>query len=447
MGKLFGTDGMRAVAGQFPLEYSAVYMLGKTLIKILHEKGLPPKVIIGRDTRESGEWIEQAMIHGIQDYQGEAISAGVIPTSAISYLTKKHPFSSGVVISASHNPYQYNGIKIFSHDGLKIPDNWEDTLETALKFSGQITPKKNIEIKYDSSLSQEYIDFLKTRFSMRFSPRKIKIICDCSNGTSSFFAPRVLSDLGFDVTPIYAEPNGKNINAGCGSMHPENLAKEVVEHNADIGIAYDGDADRAFWIDEKGKILNGDYTLLILAQFFQKQNKLKSDYIVATTMSNLGLEKALEKLHIKLFRTQVGDKYVLEQMIRLQANLGGEQSGHTIILDECPTGDGILTSIKMLETMVSMNAPLSTLAEGLKEYPQVLKNVPISHKEDLKNFSEITKTITHIKQRLADKGRLNVRFSGTEPVVRIMVEGENLEEINKFANEIADSISKHLGKL
>lgn len=445
MDKLFGTDGIRAIAGQFPLDYSSVYTLGKALAELLEEEGLPLKVIIGRDTRESGVWLEQALIQGINESKGEAFSAGIIPTSAISFLTKKYSFSAGIIISASHNPYQDNGIKIFSSQGIKISNVWEKKLERAIQTERQNVRKEKIEITPSSSFGEEYIDFLTNRFSHVNFQRKIKLVLDCSNGASCFFAPKVFKDLGFDVTTLGDSPDGKNINFQCGSLYPQNLAKKVVENKADIGIAYDGDADRAIWVDEKGRILNGDHTLFALSQFMKEKGRLKSDFVIATTMSNLGLEKALEKFKLKLYRTKVGDKYVLEQMMKLDANLGGEQSGHTIFLDDCPTGDGILTSIKMLEVIVSRNTSLSELVKDFKEFPQILLNVRVTRKEDFNQFPEIKNAMDEIKKELADSGRLHLRYSGTEPVARIMIEGQDRGQIENQAQKMALLIERYLG--
>ena len=445
MKKLFGTDGIRAVAGQSPLDYSSVYALGKALISLLKEGDLKPRVIIGRDTRESGEWLEQALFQGINEGQGEAVSVGIIPTSAVSFLAKKYSFSAGIVISASHNSYQDNGIKIFSSQGIKISDAWESKLEKAIIEAPSNVKKENTRITPQSSLGQDYVDFLKSRFSHVNLKRKIKVVLDCSNGASSLFASQVFLGLGSEVIAMGNTPDGKNINANCGSLYPQNLARKVVESKADIGVAYDGDADRAIWVDEKGRILNGDHTLFVLSRFMKEKGRLKSDYVIATAMSNMGLEKALEKLDLKLLRTQVGDKYVLEEMMKLKANLGGEQSGHTIFLDDCPTGDGILTSLKMLEVMAAYNLPLSKLVEDLEEYPQILLNVPVRKKTDFDQFPEIINAKEKIEKRLGDSGRLNVRYSGTEPVARVMIEGQDKGEIEDYASQMASVISKYLG--
>ena len=446
MEKLFGTDGIRAIAGQFPLDYSSIWTLGKALVGLLQEEGLAPRVIIGRDTRESGAWIEQALFQGIKEGHGRAISTGIIPTSAISFLTKKHSFSAGIVISASHNPYQDNGIKIFSSKGIKISEAWEERLEEAIHKGQKSVKKENIKVNPTSSFGQDYMDFLKSRFSHVRLPLCIKLVLDCSNGASCFYAARIFQDLGFEVITIADSPNGKNINDRCGSLYPERLAEEVVKNKALIGVAYDGDADRAIWVDEGGRILNGDHTLFVLSRFMKERRKLQSGYVVATTMSNMGLEKALESFGLKLFRTQVGDKYVLEQMMKLKANLGGEQSGHTIFLDDCTTGDGILTSIKMLEVMATHDVSLSELVADYEEYPQILLNVRVARKDDFDLYPEITETVEGIKRELGSSGRLNLRYSGTEPVARIMIEGEEKRRIESSAHKLARLIEKHLGK-
>ena len=446
MEKLFGTDGIRAIAGQFPLDYTSIWTLGKALIELLQEEGLAPRVIIGRDTRESGAWIEQALFKGIREGDGQAVSAGIIPTSAVSFLTKKHAFSGGIVISASHNPYQDNGIKIFSSKGTKISEAWEERLEEAIHNRQKSIKKEKIDIIPSSSFGQDYMDFLKSRFPYVKLPHHIKLVLDCSNGASCFYAPRIFKDLGFEVVTIANSPDGKNINDRCGSLYPECLAQEVVKNKASIGVAYDGDADRAIWVDEGGRILNGDHTLFVLSRFMKERRKLQSDYVVATTMSNMGLEKALESFGLKLFRTQVGDKYVLEQMMKLKANLGGEQSGHTIFLDDCPTGDGILTSIKMLEAMATHDVSLSELVANYEEFPQILLNVRVARKGDFDLYPEITETVEEIKRELGNSGRLNLRYSGTEPVARIMIEGEEKGQIESLANKLARLIEKHLGK-
>ena len=445
MSRLFGTDGIRSVAGQFPLDYSSVFKLGKGLIALLMNQGLAPIVLIGKDSRESGNWLNDALFQGIKEASGKAVSVGVIPTPAVSHLTKKHAFSAGIVISASHNPYQDNGIKIFSSQGTKISENWENQIEETIRSSQNSNTREVAEATTDGELAKEYKDFLKSQFKDIRIQKPYKIVLDCANGASSFYAPEIYSDLGFKVFPINASPNGKNINDNCGSMYPENLAKTVKDIGANIGIAYDGDADRALCVDEKGTILNGDHTLYICAKYLKESGQLKSDTVVATTMSNIGLETALQKMDIKLVRTQVGDKHVRNQMVELNANLGGEQSGHTIFLDDCPSGDGILTSLKICKVMVTKNTPLSKLVSGYKESPQILRNVEVAKKEDFSHFPEILNIMDRIKDSLGNEGRLDLRFSGTEPLARIMIEGKDEKQIRADAENMAAVISKYLG--
>jgi len=445
MDRLFGTDGIRSVAGQFPLDYSSVFKLGKGLIELLRDQGLAPSVLIGKDSRESGSWLNDALFQGIKTASGEAVSLGIIPTQAVSLLTNKHAFSAGIVISASHNPYQDNGIKIFSPQGTKINENWENQLEEAIRSSQDSNTREVAEATPDRGLVKEYKDFLKSQFADIRIQQPYKIVLDCANGASSFYAPEIFSDLGFKVFPINASPNGKNINDNCGSMYPDDLAKTVKDIGADMGVAYDGDADRALCVDEKGTILNGDHTLYICAKYLKESGRLKSDTVVATTMSNIGLETALQKMDIQLIRTQVGDKHVRNKMVELNANLGGEQSGHTIFLDECPSGDGILTSLKICKVMVSKNAPLSKLVSDYKESPQILLNVEVAKKEDFSHFPEILNTMVRIKENLGHEGRLDLRFSGTESLARIMIEGKDKNQIRTEAENMAVVISKYLG--
>ena len=445
MKRLFGTDGIRAVAGTYPLDPSSIYALGSALVDLLRDEGLAPKILIGRDTRESGGWMERILIRGIRDGGGRAVSAGVIPTSSISYLTRKHLFSAGIVISASHNPFHDNGIKIFSSAGFKISDDWEKRLEKAIPRLGRAVPEKMARVRADGRYLDDYKRFLKGRLAQAGRPKKLKVVLDCANGASSAVAPEVMNELGFRVVAIHHAPDGKNINAGCGSLHPQSLARTVVEVKADIGIAYDGDADRALWVDEKGRVLNGDHTLFVIARYMKEKRRLKSDSVVATTMSNMGLELALQKMGLTLVRTKVGDKYVLDKMLEIRSNLGGERSGHTIFLDECPTGDGILTSLKMLEVLAAKDSALSRLTRGLVEFPQILLNIPVREKVDFQEIPEIAAEIAKVGKLLKDRGRLDVRYSGTEPLARIMVEGKDLNLIQRYGQGIAAAIAKNLG--
>jgi phosphoglucosamine mutase len=448
MKKLFGTDGIRSAAGQYPLDRPTVQALGRELVGLLLAEGLEPRILIGRDTRESGPWIERALASGIEAAGGEAVSAGIVPTSAVSFLTRKHRFAAGAVISASHNPYRDNGIKVFSSAGVKISDEWELRLERAVLEGKRktVSLNKGKTVNLGEELISEYEDFLLAQLGKGPAPDNLTVVLDCSNGASSDIAPTVFFRLGFRVIPIFHVPDGKNINRRCGSLHPHNLARHVVAARADLGVAFDGDADRALWVDETGRVLNGDHTLFVQAGFMKERGRLKSSAVVATTMSNMGLEKGLRSMGLELVRTKVGDKYVLEKMQEIGANLGGEKSGHTIFLDDCPTGDGILTSLKMVEAMLSAGLSFSELAGGLKEFPQVLHNVRIREKRDFNDFPEIVRTMEEVRSALRGAGRLDVRYSGTEPLARVMIEGEDLGQIEELAGRLTSVIGKHLGE-
>jgi phosphoglucosamine mutase len=442
--KLFGTDGLRAVAGEFPLDRSSIRKLGRGLAALLRAEGLSPRVLIGRDTRESGEWIEKALAQGLRSGGAAFASAGVIPTSAIAYLTKARDFSAGIVISASHNLYQDNGIKIFSSRGFKISDEWESRLESEILGGGRPPASEDVAIRADPTFLEAYEKYLASKFSLRGAPRRPKVVLDCANGASFKAAPAVMRSLGFDVVPTADKPDGRNINDGCGSLHPERLAAAVTETRADLGVAYDGDADRALWVDERGRVLTGDHTLYILCRAMLGANRLKAGAVVATTMSNMGLQRSVEELGLRFERTRVGDKYVLERMCELGANLGGERSGHTILLDDATTGDGILTSLKILEVMVTTGRPFSALVEGYAEFPQLLVNVRVSRRPDFRKFPEIAALLQDAERGLRGRGRVDVRYSGTEPLARIMVEGEDAVEIEDLARRIAEAMARRL---
>lgn len=444
--KLFGTDGIRAVAGAFPLDPPTISRLGQALVGILERKGLGTKVLIGRDTRESGPWMERALARGVRAAGGETVSAGVIPTSAVSYLTKTHGFSAGAVISASHNPFLDNGIKVFSPLGIKIPDEWELELEADVLGGRGRLPGHDLDVAVNPGLAGDYADYLVSRVRLTGPPSGLKVVVDCANGASSALAPRVLRGLGFEVEALHAAPDGTNINLDCGSLHPERLAARVRETGAAMGIAYDGDADRALWVDGSGRLLSGDHTLFVQALHMKETGRLLTSDVVATTMSNMGLEAALEKSGLGLVRTKVGDKYVHEEMVARGANLGGEQSGHTIFLDDFPTGDGILTSLHMLEVMVKRSATLASLVEDMAEFPQTLVNVRVTRKPDFAEFPEITAAVEETRARLGREGRLDLRYSGTEPLARVMVEARDRDLVESCAKRVADAIRKHLGE-
>lgn len=444
--KLFGTDGIRAVAGAFPLDPPTISRLGQALVGLLERKGLGTKVLIGRDTRESGPWMERALARGVRAAGGETVSAGVIPTSAVSYLTKTHGFSAGAVISASHNPFLDNGIKVFSPLGIKIPDEWELELEADVLGGRGRLPGHDLDVAVNPGLAGDYADYLVSRVRLTGPPSGLKVVVDCANGASSALAPRVLRGLGFEVEALHATPDGTNINLDCGSLHPERLAARVRETGAAMGIAYDGDADRALWADGSGRLLSGDHTLFVQALHMKETGRLLTNDVVATTMSNMGLEAALEKAGLGLVRTKVGDKYVHEEMVARGANLGGEQSGHTIFLDDFPTGDGLLTSLHMLEVMVERSATLASLVEDMAEFPQTLVNVRVTRKPDFAEFPEITAAVEETRARLGREGRLDLRYSGTEPLARVMVEARDRDLVESCAKRVADAVHKHLGE-
>ena len=445
MPRLFGTDGLRGKAGLFPLNEKTIFILGQALGNLLTRKSLPLRLIIGKDTRESGNWIEECLYSGFSLVGGEAISAGIITTPGLSYLVRLNGFSAGVMISASHNPYEDNGIKIFSHQGLKIPEDWEEELEKEL-LAGDFSRvmAERLSPPQEPDLGRSYLEFLKQTVSLK--PRKkLKLVVDCANGASYKLAPELFKSLGYEVLPINNTPDGKNINFGCGSLFPEKLAEVVVREKADLGIAYDGDADRALWVDEQGTILNGDHTLFVQALHLKEKRRLNDNTVVATIMSNMGLEKALDSKGIKLLRTKVGDKYVLDEMMKRNLNLGGEQSGHTIFLDHSVAGDGLLTSLKMLEVMSERDQKLSELVRDFVEYPQVLLNIRVREKVPLNEIPGYQEQAQEIKAELGQEGRLEVRYSGTEMLARIMLEGPNQEQIESLARKLAAIIEEHCG--
>ena len=444
--KLFGTDGVRAVAGVFPLDPATISRLGQALVALLEKKGLGANLLIGRDTRESGPWMERALARGVRAAGGEVISAGIIPTSAVSYLTQTHGFSAGVVISASHNPFEDNGIKVFSPRGVKIPDPWELEIEADVLGGRGRLPGHEADVDIDPRLAGDYEDYLAGLVKGLKAPAGLKVVADCANGASSLVGPRLLGRLGFTVEALSAAPDGRNINAGCGSLHPQKLAARVREAGAAIGIAFDGDADRALWVDGDGRLLNGDHTLFVQALHMLEAGRLKTKEVVATSMSNMGLERALEARGLGLVRTRVGDKYVHEEMVARGANLGGEQSGHTIFLDDLPTGDGLLTSLRMLEALVGSGRTLAALVEGMEEFPQTLINVRVRRKPDLEGLPDLMAAVEVAKAALGRNGRIDLRYSGTEMLARVMVEARDRATVDSCAMLVAEAVRRRIGE-
>lgn len=446
MKKLFGTDGMRGESGVFPLDKITIEIVGKSLAKQFTEKtGKPPRFIIGRDTRESGEWIENAFCTGALSENAECESAGIITTPGVAFLTKYFDFDAGIVISASHNPFNDNGIKIFLPDGKKLDEATERAIEKDIFDVSSIT--LNQEESSNSSRASEfhnaYLSYLKSGFS-DLNLENLKIVVDCANGAASELAPPLFKSFGADVSAINCAPDGRNINKDCGSLHLEHLQKKVLEEKADFGAAFDGDADRALFVDEQGNLVDGDATLWIIANFLQSHGKLKNNAVVATVMSNIGLEIALKSKNIELLRTAVGDKYVLEELLKSDSAVGGEQSGHIIIPNKSLVGDGMMTALFLLEAMFEKKKTLSEMTKGFSRFPQILVNVKVAEKKPFEEVAEIAEASKQIENELDGKGRLLLRYSGTENLARVMIEGKNQPEIEAQANRLAEIIKTSL---
>ncbi len=446
MGKeLFGTDGIRGVAGEYPLDVPTVHAFGMALANTARYLSPDPEILIGMDTRESGPWIAEQVAGGLAQRGVRARLAGVITTPGVAYLTRSDDFVAGVMISASHNPYQDNGIKVFGHSGFKLPDEKEHGIEQEI-FRLLDEGAHDVEAKslaVDPGLDQRYIDYLLSTTAVRFDG--IRLVIDCGNGAASALAPELFRRNGAEVHPIYYSPNGRNINLDCGALHVEHLRQAVIEQKAELGVAFDGDADRAIFVTASGKIVDGDAVLLIAARSLKAAGHLKGDVVVSTVMSNLGLERALAHDGIRMLRTPVGDKYVLEEMVRVGAALGGEQSGHVIFREWATTGDGMLTALRVLETSCRLGAGLDELTRDLQIYPQRLYNVRVREKKPLTELLAVEHEISACEKELGSAGRVLVRFSGTEPLVRVMVEGPELAQVENFGQRIARAIEREIG--
>ncbi len=447
MSRMFGTDGVRGVAGT-ELSIDLATKLGQAGAYVLTEgRGdKKPTILVGCDTRISGGMLANALIAGICSVGADAVYAGVMPTPAVAYLTRKHGFDAGVVISASHNPMEFNGIKFFNRDGYKLPDSMEDEIQRQIE-SGMAdiespTGEKIGHVKYAFDMDREYVDFEKENVPIDLSG--MKIVVDCAEGASYKTNTQVLKELGADLVAIHTHPTGTNINDHCGSTHMEQLAQRVCDEKADIGIAFDGDADRMLAVDENGNMVDGDQIMAICANFMKKQGTLKKNTVVVTVMSNLGFTLMGEREGLHIATTQVGDRYVLERMKAEGYNIGGEQSGHIIFLDSNTTGDGMLSALRLLEVMVTEKKPLSELASVMEVLPQALVNahVPNDRKTSYNDYSEIREGIRKLEDKFAGQGRILIRPSGTEPLVRVMIEGKNQNEIDRDAHELASLIEK-----
>jgi len=453
--RLFGTDGIRGVAGQAPLDPVTITALGIALGDDLNNQGIGNKqVLIGIDTRESGPAIAAQLVDGLKRSGVGALFAGVVTTPGVAYLTRTGDFSAGVMISASHNPFEDNGIKVFARTGYKLPDEEEHEIEEEIfrilegDSAGESDSTGAAENLPAAELAETfdvrpYLDFLLS--TIRTKLNGLKLVIDCGNGAASKLAPQLFREAGAIVTAMCCEPTGRNINLGCGALHVEKLRDAVLQEKADAGVAFDGDADRAIFIAPSGRIVDGDATMLIAARRLQADGHLPGDIVVSTVMSNLGLEKALGRLGVSMLRTPVGDKYVLEEMLRRDAALGGEQSGHVIFREYATTGDGMLTALKTFETCVRENASLDDLAADLKVFPQLLVNIRVKDRKPLDELPGVVNEIRACESALNGFGRVVVRFSGTEPLARVMVEGPDQEQVENWAGRIASAIRGELG--
>ncbi|BDR65463.1 phosphoglucosamine mutase [Clostridium tetani] len=445
MSRMFGTDGVRGIANE-ELTAEVAYNLGKAGAYVLTEGTHKPKIVVGMDTRISGHMLESALVAGILSMGGEAICLGIVPTPAVAHLTRKYGADAGVVISASHNPVEYNGIKFFDKGGYKLPDELEDRIQSVIENNFEGVPCPTGEYIGEKTIIddaiKDYIEFAKG--TIKGDLKGLRVALDCANGASYKASVETFKDLGAEVYVINNEPNGKNINKDCGSTHMESLRKYVVEKGCDFGLAFDGDADRCLAVDEKGNIVNGDFMMAICAKYMKDHKKLDKNTMVVTVMSNMGLFIAMEREKIDLIKTKVGDRYVLEEMLKEGYKIGGEQSGHIIFLDYNTTGDGLVTALQLSSIIKDSNKKLSELASIMKELPQVLLNAKVTN--NMKNIyiedEEIAGEIKKIEEQMEGKGRVLIRPSGTEPLVRVMLEGENQEEIDKIAHDLVKLIEK-----
>ena len=449
MKKLFGTDGIRGVAGQFPLDPITIHAVG---LALAHHLGDSPRVLIGQDTRESSDWIAAALSAGLVAAGATVESAGVIPTPAVAFLARAHNFSAGIVISASHNPWVDNGIKLFGPDGYKLPDSTELAIEAEifrrLELSSRSGEEGSASVLVPPQLNEsdraEYIRSLLAAVP-NLSLDGQRIVIDCANGAASAIAPQLFAELAVTVILTHASPNGRNINQNCGALYPGTVAAEVVQHHAAMGITFDGDADRALFADAQGNVVNGDALLLLAARDLAERGMLPNSTVVATTMSNMGLEAALKRSNIKMLRAPVGDKYVLEQMLATGAALGGEQSGHILFTGRSTTGDGLLTALLLLDILHRAGKTLAQLTADLKTFPQIIVNVKVREKRPLDQIPTVAAAIAAAELALADSGRVVIRYSGTEALARVMIEAESEALMHLHANAIAEAIRAELG--
>lgn len=443
--QLFGTDGIRGIPGEYPLDDPTLVRAGIALGDYLRRSGLQARVLIGRDTRESGPHIAERIATGLQAAGTEPVSAGVLTTPGVAWLVHHEGFAAGVVISASHNPYHDNGVKLISSSGMKFPDAVEAELERFILSDNRAMPsERSMPADGNKALHEDYLAGLRSSLLPGANLAGIKIVLDCANGAASKLAPKLFRSLGTEAIVMNDAPDGRNINANSGALHPESMQKRVVEEKAALGVAFDGDADRAIFSSASGKMVDGDGVLLAMGRYMKTKGKLKGGTVVGTTMANLGLERALEREGLRLARTAVGDRYVLEEMLHIRANLGGEQSGHILFLDDATTGDGMLTALK-IASLVALEGPLDRLVADLKIFPQKIVNVKVRSKPALETLPEVAQALKEGEKSLGDSGRVVLRYSGTEPLVRVMVEAERGEDVQRWTEAIAAAVRSSIG--
>jgi phosphoglucosamine mutase len=446
--KLFGTDGIRGIAGEMPLDANTVYAVGLALGHSLPKTPGGPKIILGRDTRESSPWIMATLAAGLRSTGAQVESAGILPTPAVAFLARVHGFQAGVVISASHNPWRDNGIKLFGADGFKLADAVELAMEEEILHHAESAQAPDLAtlpaIEDNASLQNDYIQFLVDSVP-GLSLAGLRIVADCANGAAAAIAPELFRRLGGDVTLLHIAPNGRNINDNCGALHPRHIAEEVEACGAEIGLTFDGDADRSMLAGSRNNVINGDAILLVIARDLKARGLLTGDLVVATTMSNMGLEAALKRSGIRMLRAPVGDRYVLEEMLKHDAALGGEQSGHILLPHLATTGDGLLTALVVLDLIARSGKSIDELTADLKVFPQVIVNVKVREKKPLESIPAIVATIRAAEDELQDTGRVVIRYSGTEALARVMIEAESEETMRHHADAIAAAIREELG--
>ena len=443
--ELFGTDGIRGVAGQYPLDQVTVLLIGSALGTVLKKSSRPVRVVLGKDTRESNEWISQALASGLASTGAQVVDAGIITTPGVAFLTRQHEFSAGVMVSASHNPFQDNGIKVFSPAGTKLAEARELEIENQIKVLPELPDTTENAALTVPGWVDDYVEHLVSLIPAGFDFSRYRLVVDCAHGAASRVAPLLLARLGMKPHILNAEPNGRNINLHCGSLHPRTMAETTRAAGADLGVAFDGDADRAIFATGEGRLADGDHVLYAIAPFLARQGNLKGGAVVGTLMTNLALELALARQGIGLKRTAVGDKYVLEEMLRSGISLGGEQSGHIIFSDLSLAGDGMITLLEVLRLLAGTQQPFGELLRGYQPFPQLIRNVRVREKPPLEAIPIVAKAITDCCTELGERGRVVVRYSGTEPLARVMVEGENAQAVENHTTRIAEAIRSALG--